>query len=613
MANLSRHFQPALVNKLNPKQIDIEADKLAHEFVKSKTDRVEDPGEVEFTFQDNDFDPEGDEHGKDTSSQRTTKKVTYVAKPFLNRLYHKLERTRGLPHLPDSGLEGVGKYGYDLAEPIRSSNPDETPNATSGMKFPTPEQTQNRIRDFLNLNQHRIFGDLPKNAEWLPTKYTDRWSIGYVQDKIRKKIEARLRISGKYEDNRELERDARLLAKKQVIDLAKAGKLKGPPIPGRFPNGIPIELDGQGRLVAPPLYLPHKLMPVKVKQPDGKIKVMKREVPIVNPAHFFRELGSHVEDYETETGQDGEQRRKYGPDGEPIYRVQRNKLRGHEKQFVHVADDEFIPTRHRQAGALDFNHNVEGKQHLSRGDIGYDEAFEKVFGSQRMVRLNAKNQIVPTSGAGFYEDILRGILSCINTTACGGATTHERDVLRTNIEDVHQMIVQGILADLGNPKLYDKSGRQMYSKNKTTLYVQRNQGAGTRRLRKLTPTGRSVSFDATTVGKDGGQVGVADGLMSRIKDRDKLGNVNADLDPSDHQKVASAFAKPQPVPMTPQPVVPKQDDSQARMREILAKRKIGVAGSGPPIAQPVPSGTSIELVGTKKYGESANRFRSWRG
>ncbi len=112
VSHMARHLRPGLVREMNPRQIDIEADKLAHEFIKSKTDRVPEHGEADFTFQANDFDVA---QGKNTSSQRTRNTVTYVAHPYLNRLYHKLERTKGLPHMPDSGLEGEGKYGYDMA------------------------------------------------------------------------------------------------------------------------------------------------------------------------------------------------------------------------------------------------------------------------------------------------------------------------------------------------------------------------------------------------------------------------------------------------------------------------------------------------------------------
>jgi hypothetical protein len=599
VAHMSRHFRPGLVGEMNPRQIGIEADKLAHEYLKSKTDRVQEPDEADFTFQANDFDVA---QGKNTSSERTSKKVTFVAHPYLNRLYHKLERTKGLPHTPDSGLEGEGKYGYDLAEPKRSANP-EFPHATAGMKFPTPEQTRNRIRDFMNLNQHRVFGDLPQDAEWLPTKYTDLWSIQYAQDKLRKRLEARLRVGGKYADNKDLERDARAMAKKQIVELAKAGKLKGPPIPGKYPNGIPIEAvgpEGRERLVAPPLYLPHQLKDVKIKQPDGSVKTVKREIPLVNPGHFFRELGSHDDDYEYEKG-----RKKYGPDGRPIFRVPPDKLRGHEKQFVHVDHDEFIPTKHRAAGALAFNHNSEGRQHISRGDVGYDDAFAKVFGSQRHVLLDAKNRLVPTTGAGFYEDIMRGVLACINSAGCGGATSHERAILLQNIEDVHQIVVQAMLADLGNVKLHDRQGRLNYAKSKAANYIQKNQGAGggTRRLRKLTQSGRDVSLDATTAGKEGGQIGIADTLMSRMKDRKKLSGESGRRDISDKNvgDVAGDVANTKQPAGEVRPTAKVQDDTKSRMKAILAKRRTG--GTPPPVDKPVPTAptpmTSATVMGDK--------------
>ena len=125
VGSMARHLRPAIIRDMKPRQLDIEADKLAHEYLKSRTDRVEDPHEAEFTFQANDYDPH---RRKNTSSYSTAEKVTYIARPYLNRLYHKLERTKGLPHTPDSGLEGDGKYGYDLAEPTRSTNPGRSAN-----------------------------------------------------------------------------------------------------------------------------------------------------------------------------------------------------------------------------------------------------------------------------------------------------------------------------------------------------------------------------------------------------------------------------------------------------------------------------------------------------
>lgn len=519
---IARWLRPELVRRMSDKQIDIEADKLAHEHIKEGLDHLEEPGEeVPFTFKDVDI----DETGKNTSSNKTGQTVTYMAKPYLNRLYHKLERTKGLPHLKGSGLEGeVGKYGYDMAEPIESGNPEELPHSTSGMKFPTPTQIRDRMRAFMNLNAHRIFGDLPEDAEWLPTGNQDVWSINYIKDEVRKQIESELRVSGKYEDNRELEADARKMARDRVIEMAKRGELKGPPIPGKFPDGIPIEFSN-GKLQPPPLYLPFRPTEVKVKNPQtGAVESKRRMIPVVNPASFFRELGSDDSDYEWEIDPATERpRKKYDDQGRPIFKVQKDKLRGHQGQFVHVDDDEFVPTKHKAGGAIDFNHNTEGRYHLTRGDEGYEEAFEKVFGDQRHVLMGARNKLVPSDSGGFYEDIMRGILLCYKSQACGGSSGHERAILLQNIEDVHQIIMQTMLMDLRNPKLYDEEGRVNYAKGKATNYIQKDQGqgGGTRRLRKLTQAARTASLDATTQGKEG-EVSIADKLLSQAKDKDKL-------------------------------------------------------------------------------------------
>lgn len=511
IARLSNHLNSRLVKQMSKKELEKEADKISHEQIKLGLDDVEDPEQAEFSFKDKEAGPKG--------------MTTYMAKPYLNRLYHKLERTKGLPHTPSSGLSGEAKYGYDMAEPLRS--PDEKyPHTTDGIKFPTPLQISGRMKDFLNIQAHRIFGTLPEDAKWLPTGQDDNWSIEYVENEIRKKIESSLRLNGKHSNNKDLEKDARAMAKTKVLEMAKTGQLKGPPIPGVFPDGIPIRVEtkkGKEQLIPPPLYLPHVLKTLQVKGKDGRIKQVQKEVPVVNPAHFFRELGSHDSDYATKTI-DGKEVRQYNSDGSPIYNVPKDKLRGHESQFVHVGDDEFTHGKHRAAGAIDFNHNSEGISHITRGDEGYDEAYDKVFGSQRKVIIGKGKRLIPTEGSGYFEDIMKGILSCATGTMCGGATSHERTLIIQNAEDVHQIIFQRMLMDLRNPKLHNQKDRVLYAKNKTGSYAQRDQqaGGGTRRLRSLKQSGRNSSLDMTVQGSEGGTMSVSDKLMSKMKDKDKL-------------------------------------------------------------------------------------------
>ena len=511
-----------VANDLDEREKDVEADKLAHEYVKTKTPHINEPkDEVPFTIK----------------WHKATK--TILAKPFLNRLYHKLERTKGEAHIPGSGLEGeTGRYGYDMAYPHRKGkyakiNDEgeeegeyEIPHRTEGMRFPTDAAIENRLADFFNINMHRILGDLPEDAVWVKTSHKDRWSAGYLENELRKQIESRLRIGGTYEDNSELRADAAKMAKEEIIKMAKEGKLKGPPIPGKFPEGQPIsveEKNGKEILTKPDLYLPHEMKTIKT--PEG---TEHKLVPIVNPAHFFRELGSNPKDFAYEIGPDGKERQKFDDEGKPIYTVPQEKLRGYQKQFVHVGDDEYVDDgRQKAAGALDFNHDSEGKKHITKGDPGWQEAYDRVFGEQELGNISkGKNpKFIPSKSGSYYKDVVEGVLWCYTRQGCVGTTSHEKSILLQNIEDLHQIVVQKMLLNLRDENLYTEKGRKNFAFGKVSNVMQKDQerGGGTRRLRKLTQAARTASLDATTAGKEGGEVSISDKISMGIKDKGKLG------------------------------------------------------------------------------------------
>lgn len=504
--------------KMNARERENEAEKLSHDYVKEKTPHIEEPeSDVPFEL-------------KGSSDRTVTRKpVTFMAKPFLNRLYHKLETTPGNPFHPESGLSGAGKYGLDMADPMDSrtiksqdEDGDETnitvPNSTAGMKFPTDTQIRDRMIDYFNLNAHRMFGNLPDDVEWKPVPgMQDTWSVGYVKEQLQKKIEGQLRVSGeKFEKESDLRKKAAELVKQHIVQMAQAGQLKGPPIPGQFPDGIPIKVEG-GKLVNPPLYLPYEMKDIKIRDANGKVTTTKKAVPVVKPAHFFRELGSEESDYEHELDSNGQitGKRKYNPDtGEPVYSVPEEKLRGHENQFVHVGDDEFQKKKHRAAGAIDFNADTEQVMHMTKGDPGWDQAWEKIFGDQRKVELDKNGRPVPTgSDSGFYEDIILGINKCLKGSACGGATHHEIEILQHNIEDFHQIVVMKMLNSMSDPSLYSQGGRIAFAYNKVSTIMQKDQGkgGGSRRKRNLTQSSRDTSFSA-----GGDEKNIEDDLMSQL-------------------------------------------------------------------------------------------------
>ena len=526
---------------LNARERENEAEKLSHDYVKEKTPHIDEPeGEVPFDLKG--------------SSDKTAprKPVTFMAKPFLNRLYHKLETTPGNPFHPDSGLSGTGKYGLDMADPMdsrtvksRDEDGDETnitvPNSTAGMKFPTDSQIRDRMIDYFNLNAHRMFGNLPDNVEWKPVPgMQDTWSVGYVKEQLQKKIEGQLRVSGKkFDKESDLRKEAADLVKQHIVQMAGAGQLKGPPIPGQFPDGIPIKIEN-GKLVNPPLYLPYEMKDIKVRDDNGKVVTTKRAVPIVKPAHFFRELGSEESDYEHELDDNGQptDKRKYNPStGEPVYSVPQEKLRGHENQFVHVGDEEFQKKKHRAAGAIDFNADTEQVMHMTKGDPEWEQAWGKIFGDQQKVELDSRGNARPTnSESGFYEDVIAGINQCFKSSHCGGATHHEIEMLKNNIEDFHQIVVIKMLNSMGDPNLYRSAGRKAFAYNKVSSIMQKDlgSGGGTRRKRNLTPASRNTSFSA-----GGEEKNIEDDLMGqlaggngKIRGRKQRGKGDRQLDTS---------------------------------------------------------------------------------
>ena len=168
----------------NREILDI-AEKVAHDHIKAKNIHL--PGgndPEEFTFRDTSYDPETDKRRGNRSRQL----ITIMAKPFLNRFYHKLEQTGGIEHHADSGLSGQGEYGFDMSNPIEAidfdpNNPDQESvfgDSTSGLRFPKLNNLHERLKSFPVLNSHSMFGDLPSGADikWMPSGMEDTHTVG---------------------------------------------------------------------------------------------------------------------------------------------------------------------------------------------------------------------------------------------------------------------------------------------------------------------------------------------------------------------------------------------------------------------------------------------------
>ena len=95
------------------------------------------------------------------------KKVTITAKPFINRLIHKLEKTKGEKHDKGVGLHpdehSHGQYGYDLQKAF--SGHGLLPGATEGMQLITKDMAEEAIKELMKDNYQHYYGKLPDVGE----------------------------------------------------------------------------------------------------------------------------------------------------------------------------------------------------------------------------------------------------------------------------------------------------------------------------------------------------------------------------------------------------------------------------------------------------------------
>lgn len=461
-------------------------------------------------------------------SRNSSEVVTVVAKPFINRLFHKLGRTRDHEHHPESGLPSLGmthgQYGYDLYDLKRGE--EDNPHATRGMRLPMPQEVGSRLRDYLAHNSHRMYGDLPETGDdivWKPVGdgrsiFKDNWSWKKVFDPLYSDFMSKLQTAepGEFQlpdgtkippaegfaTNSERTAAARKLANAEVIKKAEAGEIKGPPIPGIAPEGLPVRVKvvrGEKKIDAPPLYLPHKKgQKIRVETADG-VTTKTEDIPLINPAQYLRQLGS--EDGDESIGED--------------------QLRGHQKDYVHVPHNEYRKAKgYVASGSLHVNQNSGGRLYLDPSDPDYMDKKTEIEEGMGTCSLNKDNRPVTGSGEGtYFYDIIKGIWNCINSQSCGGATEHEKAILRDSVTDLHTMVYQRMMMNLRDEKLETAQGRRKFAKGITANWAQQDLGKGgdTRRKRRLTEKGRTMSLDATATGGSGDSLSLADSIQSNMK------------------------------------------------------------------------------------------------
>jgi hypothetical protein len=503
---LKAKYPIAQTKEMDDATLEDHADMEANDHLEKHLPHVENPepyngdknlSKFEFKSTQWDF-----ENQKEMGSNRAKGTVVYAANPFLNRLYHKLNRTKGLGHLEGSGLEsGQGKYGFymrgaqefvpseeEIAQAKKDKQrPPETIHTTAGMKFPTSAAIAERVREFMVQNSHRVFGELPTDGsvKWMPTKYEDTETIKFYRNKYEKMYLAQL--AGEFEEAKRSSNGKKMkqldsedkrrklaveMAKKKMLELAKEGKLVGPSIPGVAEKGLPVKIEGD-KLINPRLYLPFKKEKVR-KVVDGKVQETEHFVPIVNPGKFYKEFEAD----------------EIVPD---------EMKHGHQKNYKHLGDNDNPYGRGVQKdAALDFNHNTEKLEYLPTAEE--KDALDFILSGQQQVDMRG-GRIVPSNNSGFYSALMQGVLNCA-VSKCGGNTKHEQMLMLQNIREIHQVVFATMRKDLGNYKSrFDSTDKiAAYARAKASLYAQKDlgEGGGTRRLRAYTQALRNIRMKSGT-------------------------------------------------------------------------------------------------------------------
>lgn len=422
---------PRLTRSLTDRQLNDLAEKYANDHFHSKNEDnaqlVDDPNSVDFIFKNIIYIPrENGEPPRKLGGKQSNRDLVVRAHPYLRRLYHKLERTKGEAHLRGSGLQGeVGKYGFELRDPVRGTQGQ--PNVVRGMQFPTEDQVDRAVKRYMELNAHRILGDFETDPsiQWMDTGYKDSFERDRKVKKYKEIVKQEHRLMrGEATDIKEdeIEREA---IKRLVADF-KNGKveIKSPPYPPTYPKGIDATVEtrrvkGENRedIIGPPLFLPFK-------KEGGKW------VPLVKKSHFYKEI-------------------------EPGETHSSDLIVGHKKDFIKVDNENIDPSGKKisKDGGLFLNHNTPKKMMLIKGTPEYERAFEVIMSNQPMASYSVRNgdasASIDNNGSMHYY-ILKGVVNCINNLNCGHKTDHEKFLMVQNVPLIYNFALKYIESNFDN-------------------------------------------------------------------------------------------------------------------------------------------------------------------
>ena len=429
---------PLLTRSLNDEELNNLAEKYANDHFHSKNEDnaqvVDDPDSVDFTFKNIIYIPRGNgEPPLKYGGKQSSRDLIVRAHPYLRRLYHKLERTKGEAHLRGSGLEGTtGKYGFELRDPVRGTLGQ--PNVVRGMQFPTEDQVDRAVKRYMELNAHRILGDfdIDPSIEWRDTGYIDSFERDRKVKKYKEIVRQEKRLMrGEATDIKEDEIEREAI--RRLVDDFRKGKveIKSPPYPPTYPKGIDATLGtrrvkGENRedIIGPPLYLPFK-------------KEGNKWVPLVKKSHFYKEI-------------------------EPGETHSSDLIVGHKKDFIKVDNDNIDPSGKKisKDGGLFLNHNTPKKMMLIKATPEYQRAFQAIMLSQPMASYSVQNGEASASidnNGSMYYHILKGVVKCINNLNCGQKTDHEKFLMLQNVPLIYNFALKYIESNFDNALFFDSN------------------------------------------------------------------------------------------------------------------------------------------------------------
>lgn len=478
--------------KVSEKDVDEMAEDDAFEIVKNRTESIEDvidmpKGKVEFKL------------GK-LKKQR--------AFPYLTRLYHKLERTKGEPHVGSSGLEGVGEHGFDLSHPaVKKTEGEEeerTKKTTRGLnwvgkfswerslKGVSGTESSSSRAGYLAHSAYNHFGDLKdtpayKRAEengtleWLPMdgkegrlKVKDPkidWLTESETKRIKEKCEKEAHDAGVKKCQKTFQ-EIKQEAKESVKAMISRGEVYAHPVPGISDEQRKYVLDND-KIIVPYIYLPHQKI-VLPKEHEGEATVEKY-VPILRKSSTLLRTG--VQDFEPTSIEE---------DPESVETGERTGI-------VNVG-----PTPNRNEPAQAFaDPRVAANFH-------YKEFLNSLMVNNYRIKSSSINGVVPD----FIKGVMRGI-------GLGGTSPGVQRMIRNDpdkIMDFHNMVFNFILSKhLAAKKLQTEDGRVRLAQSLVSSYLQgtefevqrraRGKGGDVRGFGDISTGEEGVEFDPGTGAK----------------------------------------------------------------------------------------------------------------